>query len=73
MMMNKGKSFWCEKWHQQVYERLCIHRYAKGLTKCEGCKKGEELIEEEIAQRRREAAGIAASNQSTASGGGSDQ
>jgi len=47
-MMNKGKSFWCERWHQQVYERLCMHRYRKGLKQCEGCDRGKELIEQEI-------------------------
>jgi len=52
-MTNKGKSFWCEKWHQQVYERLCMHRYMKGLKKCEGCGKGKKLIEEEIAQLKK--------------------
>ena len=54
-MTNKGNSFWCAKWHQQVYERLCMHRYMKGLKKCEGCGKGKELIEEEMKVLKQEA------------------
>jgi len=48
-MRNKGKSFWCETWGQQIYEAVCIHRFKKGLKKCEGCAKGKELLEQEIA------------------------
>jgi len=53
-MINKGKSFWCERWHQQVYERLCMHRYMKGLKKCEGCEKGEALLNQEVHVLKRE-------------------
>lgn len=47
-MINKGKPFWCERWHQHIYEHLCIHRYKKGLKKCEGCATGLRLVSEEI-------------------------
>jgi len=53
-MTNKGKSFWCERWHQQIYEHLCIHRYKKGLKKCEGCGKGAELLSQEIRRLRHD-------------------
>ena len=61
-MINKGKSFWCERWHQQVYERLCMHRYKAGLKRCENCGKGYELLAAEIAQRRREAKQLSIDN-----------
>jgi len=52
-MTNKGISFFCERWHQQIYERLCIHRYKKGLKKCEGCETGKRLVGEEITKIKK--------------------
>jgi len=54
-MINKGKSFWCKRWHQYIYERLCVYRYKKGLKKCEGCRTGEELIRKEIYDLKQQA------------------
>jgi len=51
-MSSKGASFWCERWHQQIWERLCMHRYKKGLVKCRDCAKGKALLEEEVRKRR---------------------
>jgi len=48
------KPFWCYGWHQQIFPYLCMHRYKKGMKKCEGCKKGKELIEQESANLKKE-------------------
>ena len=50
----KKQRFWCETWGQQIYEEVCIHRFKKGLKKCEGCAKGKELLVQEIAELKEE-------------------
>ena len=60
-MINKGTLFFCERWHQYIYERLCMHRYRKGLKKCKGCMTGEELIRKELHILKQEAAQLAGS------------
>jgi len=47
-MADNDKPFWCYVWRQQVFPDLCMHRYKKGMKKCEGCRKGKELLEEKI-------------------------
>ena len=37
-------------------EDACMNRYRKGLKKCEGCAKGKELLEQEIAELKKESA-----------------
>jgi len=51
----KNSSFWCERWHQQVPERLCAHRFKKGLAKCKGCARGKAAVEEEMKALYKEA------------------
>jgi len=52
---NNNKPFWCYGWHQQIFPYLCMHRYKKGMKKCEGCGKGKELLEEEMKVLKQEA------------------
>ena len=49
-MINKGKSFWCEQWHQQVLTRACMAYYTKGKARCAGCEIGRALVAAEISQ-----------------------
>ena len=54
--MSKKKYFHCERWRMMMAEDACMNRYRKGLKKCEGCEKGKELLEQEIAELKKESA-----------------
>jgi len=55
-MANNTKPFWCYIWHQQIFPYVCMHRYKKGMKKCQGCNTGKRLVQAELARVRAQSA-----------------